>query len=197
MPTIEPEAVARPQPSLETERLILRLPEPDDASVLTEQANDAAVVRYTATLPFPYTFEDAKGWIELSRTSAAKGRDWPYVIVPRDAGAPIGAIGLHARGDAGEGLVGFWIGQAYWNLGYASEALAAVLRHGFETAGFEQIAASVFPENAASLRVMARAGFVEVGRGPEPTPARDQAEHIVARFVLERASFTDTGTDAR
>ncbi len=43
-----------------------------------------------------------------------------------------------------------------WGRGYATEAGAAGLRHGFETLGFARIVSIVHPENAASVRVAGR-----------------------------------------
>lgn len=55
--------------------------------------------------------------------------------------------------------VGYWLGQEYWNQGYASEALKACLHYGFTVLGFERIQCCCAPENIASWRVMEKAGM--------------------------------------
>ena len=49
---------------------------------------------------------------------------------------------------------------AYWSKGFATEAARAMIRFGFERLGFERIVASVDAPNAASIRVLEKAGLV-------------------------------------
>lgn len=53
-----------------------------------------------------------------------------------------------------------------WGQGLASEALGAVLAHGFQTLGLGRIAAVCDAPNTASARMLARAGFRETGAFP-------------------------------
>ncbi len=55
---------------------------------------------------------------------------------------------------------------ALWRRGFASEALAAVLAHGFGTLSLARIAGICDVPNTASARMLARAGFVETGEHP-------------------------------
>src|SRR5215475_11852948 len=51
---------------LETPRLILRTPRPEDAGAIAALANDRRVVENTARLPFPYTVRDAEQFIDYA-----------------------------------------------------------------------------------------------------------------------------------
>jgi RimJ/RimL family protein N-acetyltransferase len=69
------------------------------------------------------------------------------------------------------GRVAFWMGneigflfhREVWGQGIAREAVAALLRHGFETLRFESVRADVDPGNAGSLKLLERLGFKRTG----------------------------------
>jgi len=63
-----------------------------------------------------------------------------------------------------------------WGRGYATEALRAVLRVGHEQLGIERIVALAYPDNAASQRVMTKAGMCP--DGTQHAYGRDLARHI-------------------
>ena len=46
----------------------------------------------------------------------------------------------------------YGIAPEHWNKGLATEAANAIIRHGFDTLGFERIEASTDAPNAASVR---------------------------------------------
>jgi len=59
--------------------------------------------------------------------------------------------------------IGYILGRAHWSRGYVSEALPALIDHGFETLGLNRLEADIDPRNAASARVLMRLGFVQEG----------------------------------
>jgi RimJ/RimL family protein N-acetyltransferase len=63
----------------------------------------------------------------------------------------------------GERHVGYWIGREHWGRGIASRALALLL----EEVRDRPLVATVAAHNAASLRVLAKSGFVRVDDGAE------------------------------
>jgi RimJ/RimL family protein N-acetyltransferase len=80
----------------------------------------------------------------------------------------LGSIGFFGPpGPAADGVpeteVGYGLVPEAWGWGFATEALRAVLRHTDESG--VRIRASVAPENARSLRVLAKCGFTQL-RGP-------------------------------
>jgi RimJ/RimL family protein N-acetyltransferase len=56
---------------------------------------------------------------------------------------------------AGERLVGFWIGREYWSKGIATKALSEFLRHVMARPLFAWVA----KRNVASIRVLEKCGF--------------------------------------
>ena len=68
-----------------------------------------------------------------------------------------------ARNPAGIVEIGWTIGKAHWGKGIATEAAQAVVEHGFRRLGLPAIVAVVHRDNAASLRVARKLGFIELG----------------------------------
>ena len=67
------------------------------------------------------------------------------LLIPRDAVGP-------------EIEIGWRLVQTAWRQGYASEA-AAIMRHGFETAGLDRVIAEIHPEHVRSQRVAEKLGL--------------------------------------
>ena len=65
--------------AIQTARLILRSPLPEDAKVIARLANSPAVAKETFALPNPFSSDDARAWIN--------GRDGHrFVVENRDSG---------------------------------------------------------------------------------------------------------------
>ena len=149
---------------LETPRLRLRQHVPEDAKPIARLIDNWNVVRWLSQVPFPYTDHDAVQWIEQCRRTWDEGREYQYVIARRCDGRVIGHIGLTVERDGRSAEFGYWLGQPYWGQGFGGEAAAAVLGVGFRSLALDQICASCIGDNRASLQVLRKAGFVEVGR---------------------------------
>jgi RimJ/RimL family protein N-acetyltransferase len=68
----------------------------------------------------------------------------------------------HLQSAAGPNI-GYWLGRAYWGQGLMTEAVRAVVAHLFADPGVTAIYCGAFSDNAASLRVQDKAGFVKDG----------------------------------
>jgi RimJ/RimL family protein N-acetyltransferase len=79
----------------------------------------------------------------------------------RDGGERIGWGGLQHSTIDGDDLVtvGYVVRPDRWNQGYATEITVASLGYGFDALGLERIHASVEGRNAASRRVLEKAGM--------------------------------------
>ncbi|MDZ4363639.1 GNAT family N-acetyltransferase, partial [Brevundimonas sp.] len=82
---------------VETRRLMLRSPEPQDATRLADLANDRDVARMTLRMPHPYGLPDAESFV-LQVASQDPRRASTFVIAHEDHG-PVGVIGLFEDGD--------------------------------------------------------------------------------------------------
>jgi RimJ/RimL family protein N-acetyltransferase len=79
----------------------------------------------------------------------------------------IGSIGLTLTPQHHRGQLGYWIGVAYWNRGYATEAARAVVAYGFDELELHRIWAPHFASNPASGRVLQKLGMKYEGQQRE------------------------------
>ena len=148
--------------TLTTDRLVLTTPTLAHVPDIARLANNFAVYEMMARLPFPYTEEDARFFVEQ--------------IVPTDAEhcyavllggeSFMGVVGLHFVKDLPPEL-GYWLGEPHWGHGYATEAATAVVAAARD-AGFPALRSRALSRNARSRKVLAKAGFIETGEGPDP-----------------------------
>lgn len=82
------------------------------------------------------------------------------------AGEAVGGIGFTLQPDVAHrsAEIGYWLGEAFWGRGIASDALIAVTDHAFANYDLCRIYAHVFEWNAASARVLEKAGYAFEGR---------------------------------
>jgi ribosomal-protein-alanine N-acetyltransferase len=152
-----------PFPLLRTERLVLREFTPGDAPELRQIAQAREVARTMLRLPHPYDEGVAEEWIASLRPMFESGTATTFAVVLREGGTLLGTVSLYTSAQEGSGLLGFWIGVRYWNNGYATEAVAEVVRYGFEERGLHLLRANHFGSNPASGRVLRKVGMVYQG----------------------------------
>jgi RimJ/RimL family protein N-acetyltransferase len=115
----------------------------------------------TSSMPWPYSLEDAEGFIARSAI-ADPAVDRAFVIEHDDAGV-VGVLGFDARPN--EPMeVGYWIGRDFWGRGIAGEALVGAMTWAGRDWKKRVVAAGHFSDNPASGRVLCRAGFLYTGR---------------------------------
>jgi RimJ/RimL family protein N-acetyltransferase len=147
---------------LRTERLSLRQLEPGDAEVIGAYRSDPEIARYQSWNA-PYPIDAARTLVrEMSdRQLALAG--WTQIgIEVRATGELVGDIAFERR-DRRQAAVGYSLARAHWGNGYATEAVGAVVAHGLEGLGLDEVVAEVLPENVASVAVLTRLGFVRDG----------------------------------
>jgi RimJ/RimL family protein N-acetyltransferase len=77
---------------------------------------------------------------------------------------PYAQVEVRDRAVHSEAAVGWLLDPAFTGRGYATEAVAEVVRICFEDLGVRRVVASAFADNTASLRVMERVGLRIEGR---------------------------------
>ena len=97
------------------------------------------------------------------RSEARKGRMLPYVIeVDGRFGGQL-TIGNVTHGGLRSAWIGYWVSTELTGGGVATGALALGLDHCFGPVRLHRVEATVRPENIASRKVLAKAGFREEG----------------------------------
>lgn len=158
------------QPEFQTPRLRLRRLRMSDAGVLGLYASDPRVARMTTTIPHPYPPGSAEAFVARSLSPAATETVWAMDTGGDDENGLVGLIGLRP-GSAGTAEIGYWVAPAFWRTGYASEAVEALVGAASDI-GLGALQAQVFQDNAASAKVLTRAGFAYVGDGEAHSVAR-------------------------
>lgn len=145
---------------LETERLVLRPWEEEDAESLYEYAKNPAVGPIAGWPPHK-NLEESLSVIK----NIFKGTQC-YAICERGNNRAIGAVELKLYGHTDmterddECELGYWLGQPFWGMGYVPEAASELIRHGFEALGMTTIWCGYYDGNAKSKRVQEKLGFV-------------------------------------
>ncbi|MDF1727282.1 MAG: GNAT family N-acetyltransferase [Sulfitobacter sp.] len=138
-----------------TERLLLRPPRLADEADLFAVFSDPRAMRYWSKPPFTDPGQ-VRSYIEtVLRADPAQTAEF----VVEHEGRVIGKAGFWRLPE-----VGFILHPDCWGRGLATEALRALIAHGFGARGLERIVADVDPGNGASLAVLTKLGFVETGR---------------------------------
>lgn len=149
-------------PILSTARLRLTALHPDQHTRLAELGDDPTVAAYTAAIPSPYTAEDARNFIEHSLGAAEQDENYVFGLHLR-AGELIGVINLKPSRLHRSGHLGYWIGADYRRHGYMTEAVEAIMVFAFQTLNLNRAHTSCFTVNAASARVLEKAGLQREG----------------------------------
>lgn len=160
----------KPYPVIETKRLRLRAFKIADIARLVQLAGDPDIAKTTANLPHPYTEHDAIDWLSRAYRAFQANTGYSFAVALRPTDDLIGGMGLHPRPHHQKAEAGYWIGKPYWGQGYATEALEALMRYGFEEIGLNKIYAHHHAVNPASGRVMIKNGMLKEG---------DLAEHVL------------------
>jgi RimJ/RimL family protein N-acetyltransferase len=153
-----------PQP-IETERLLLRRSRPEDAATISAYRSDPNVNRQQG-----WDRTDLDGVladiVEMSGRSPGEPGGWvQFTVEERGGGRIVGDVGLSvADGEPGVIKVGYTIDPAFQGLGYATEAIRALVEYAFETLGAELVRAHASAENAPSIRVAEKVGMRLVER---------------------------------
>ncbi len=86
-------------------------------------------------------------------------------VTLRQTGELIGNCGIRRASPAAhEAEIGYEIAPDHWGRGYAGEAVAEIVRFGFQTLGLRRITAWLVADNLASARVLEKNGFQLEGR---------------------------------
>lgn len=138
---------------LTTPRLLLRTARPEDLEAMHAVLADPHATRWWSDPPHR-TKDQTAAWLEKMM---ANGPDHPDFVVEFE-GRVIGKAGFYEMP-----AVGYILHPEVWGLGLASEAVRTVVDHVFATREVEILTADVDPDNARSIRLLERLGFIRIG----------------------------------
>ncbi len=174
--------------TIQTERLLLRRPKKSDAQAVFERyASDREVTRYLSW-PTHRSVADTLAFLALSDDEWQRWPAGPYLVLTRDNGSDpllVGSTGLFYK-SATRAVTGYVFAKDAWGLGYATEALQAMIDVAMQT-GVERLEAICHAEHTPSANVLEKCGFMreEVRREHFAFPnLKPQKKSDVFSYVL-------------
>ena len=132
-----------------------------DADSLARHGNNRAIwLNLRDRFPHPFFADDCARYIAhcLEATLQAS-----FAIDV--AGEAVGGISFHAGTDIERvgAELGYWVGEAFWGRGIATDAVRLLSDYALGEREYERLFALPFARNAASARVLEKAGYLREG----------------------------------
>ncbi len=141
----------------ETQRLILRELDVEDAQNMYALNSDPEVVRYTGDRPFANAAE-ARSFLE-NYDQYRKFGYGRWAVTDKISGEFLGWCGLKFDPATGETDLGFRFFKIHWNKGHATESAKECLKLGFGKFNLKRIVGRAMSENTASIKVLEKLGM--------------------------------------
>ena len=172
------------QPTLTTERLVLRPFTEADAGDVKRLASAFAIADTTLNIPHPYEDGFAETWIGTHQAKFEAGELAAFALILCASNELTGAALLMLDKRWHRGELGYWIGEPYWGRGLATEASERVVEYGFEDLDLHRIHACHFRRNPASGRVLEKLGMSYEGTAREHVHRWDKYEDLLLYGLL-------------
>lgn len=170
---------ARPAAPARTEDIaagsfLLRGLRPSDAGLIALHSADRRLAEATQSIPHPLPPGATEAFIARAMSAEARGLHWAMDASATGLPEVLGVLSLKpmepAAGRGRQSEVAAWVAPAFWNTGFASEALRALV--GANPLGDETYFAEVFQDNPGSAKVLINNGFVYLGEAESYSVAR-------------------------
>lgn len=162
----------------------------DAAAWLAVRARNAAwLAPWEATSPNPPTARPPTfgQFVRMLDRQGRQGVALPFAIDVRDELVGQLTVAPISRGSMLSASIGYWVSEHVAGRGVAPTAVALAVDHCFGPVGLHRVEINIRPENAASLRVVAKLGLREEG-------VRERFLHIQGRWCDHR-SFAVTAEE--
>ena len=157
------------QPVIRTERLVLRPLRASDAGMVAHYTADRRVAEGTRAIPHPLPPGASEGFVMRALAADRQEDVWAIDGSANKLAELLGVVSL-TRMEGQQSELGFWIGAGFWNTGFATEAVEALVAanpHGART-----LFAEAFQDNPGSARVLTNCGFSYLGDAESWSVAR-------------------------
>lgn len=148
---------------IETDRLILRQMQGEDADPLLLVFGDPVVMASFGAEPFDR--DQMRGWVQRNLDHQDRHGYGLFTVILKESGSVIGDCGLELMAlDDGPAAVaaaelGYDLRSDHWNRGLATEAAMAVRDHAFGTLRLPRLASLIRQGNVPSRRVAEKIGM--------------------------------------
>jgi len=172
-------------------RVRLRAIEREDIPTFLKWVNDPELQQYLGRTPFPFSFAESlqdpvgeERWFER-QLNDEKSR---IFAIETEKGAHIGNIGLHEIDyKDGKATLGIMIGEkGYWDQGYGTDAVRALLRFAFQELNLHRISLEVFEFNRRAIRCYEKCGFRQEGVAREDSFRGGKRHNKILMAILRQ-----------
>jgi len=163
-------------------RLILRKFTTEDAQDVLAYASDEETVRYL-TCPGFSDLETAKSVIENYYCN-----DGVFALELKETKRCIGCIDVRIYPEHEKASFGYVLNRNYWNNGYMTEALSAILRFCFEQLELNRVEATHYIGNEGSGKVMVKCGMRFEGIAEQEVKIKNSFQDV-AHYGITRAQW--------
>ena len=142
-----------------TERLVLRsFKDGDEKAMFKNWTYDARASKWCRWTPHK-SVEETKELLKIYTDKTKENYKYRFAITLKGVDEPIGCIdAVEISEDKKTATIGYVLSYDYWNKGYVTESLKAMIEFLFNN-GFEKVNAEHRIENVASGRVMQKSGM--------------------------------------
>lgn len=157
---------------IETERLLLRGLNENDAEQILQLDSAEAVLRYLPVMPIE-TIAQAREGIAYIRKQYSENGTGRLAMIRKEDGAFLGWCGIkwvndhETNGKTNYYDIGYRLLPEFWNKGYAFEAAQACCDYAFTIPRLEALHATVMEGNTASARIAEKLRMALVSRFEE------------------------------
>jgi RimJ/RimL family protein N-acetyltransferase len=178
MPRMDPASLR-----LETSRLVLRPPRPEDFDAFAAFQADAETMRFLGSAAQPRSLA-WRGFLTMAGAWAMQGFGM-FAVIEKESGRWVGRVGpWHPEGWPGT-EVGWGIVHDRCRLGYATEAATAAIDWAFAALGWHEVIHVIDLANLPSQGVARKLGSRNRGRGQLPAPFTDNVVDVWGQTKAE------------
>lgn len=147
------------KPLFETERLMLREFDVEDAAFILELLNSPGWLAYIGDRGVK-TLEEARTYLADGPMASFEEHGFGLAMVAlRDSGEGIGMCGLIKRDSLPDVDIGYALLPKFMGKGYAFEITSATVNYAREQHGLRRLVAITDPKNAASIKLLEKLGM--------------------------------------
>ncbi|PKP74670.1 MAG: GNAT family N-acetyltransferase [Alphaproteobacteria bacterium HGW-Alphaproteobacteria-6] len=158
------------QPVLAGERVSLRPLRRSDAGLIALYTADRRLAEGTRAIPHPLPPGATEAYVARALAAGRAEDVWAIDGTAHGLAEVLGVVSL-TRIDRDQSEVGYWVAPAFWNTGFASEAVATLVAANPHKA--RTLFAEVFQDNPGSARVLTNCGFDYLGDAEAFSVARN------------------------
>ena len=131
-----------------------------DISKIAEGANDRTISKFIPSIPYPYSIDNARKWVNRVQRSARKDTAYQFGIEPLGSDGIIGMMGLNNLNWTDRNAeIEAWLAKSYRGRAFASEALGLILHLCFGELQMHRIYGVMVCLNERSIRLVEKHGF--------------------------------------